>query len=110
MRFEILQYMTNGYCEAMRLFTKIMNVLRESGHLSVVLVDDSLLQGDTKEECSTNVSEPIDLLGRVGFSIYTDKSIIIPTQILEFLVFILESIDMTVSLSDETKDLQMSNM
>ena len=39
--------MPNGYCEAMRLFTKIMkvpfSVLRENGHLSVVFVDDSLL-------------------------------------------------------------------
>ena len=35
--------MPNGYCEAMRLFTKIMKVpflvLRENEHLSVVFVD-----------------------------------------------------------------------
>ena len=79
----------NEYCEAIRLFTKIMeapfSVLRENGHLSVVFVDDLLPQGDTKEECSTNVSETIDLLRRPGFPIHTDKSILIPTQILEFL-------------------------
>ena len=100
--------MPNGYCEAMRLFTKIMkvpfSVLRENGHLSVVFVDDSLLQGDTKEECSTNVSETINLLRKLGFTVNIDESIFIPTQILEFLRFLLNSTDMTVSLSNEKKD------
>ena len=105
--------MPNGYCEAMRLFTKIMkvpfSVLRENGHLSVVFVDDSLLQGDTKEECSTNVSESIDLLRRPGFTINTDNSILIPTQILEFLGFLLISIDMTSEKRyPKTKDSQIS--
>ena len=84
--------MPDGYCEAMRLFTNIMkvafSVLTESGHPSVVFVDDSLLQGDTKEECSTKVSETIDLLRRLGFTINTDKSILVLTQILEFLGFL----------------------
>ena len=100
--------MPNGYCEAMRLFTKIIkvlfSVLREYGHLPVVFVDDSLLQGDTNEECSTNVSETVSLLRKVGFTINIDKSILIPTQILELLGFLLNSTDMTVSLSNEKKD------
>ena len=45
-------YMPNGYSQALRIFTKLtkvpFSVLREKGHISVVYVDDSFLQGDTR--------------------------------------------------------------
>ena len=48
--------MSNGYEPAMRIFTKISNVpfghLRSQGHISVVYVADSYLQGDiTYQSC-----------------------------------------------------------
>ena len=43
--------MPNGYCDAMRLFTKLLKpvfaTLKEQGYESVIYVDDSLLQGET---------------------------------------------------------------
>ena len=47
--------MPNGYSEAMRVFTKVLKppfaYLRTQGHLSVVYVDDTYLQGDTYSQC-----------------------------------------------------------
>ena len=47
--------MPNGYVDAMRIFTKLLkpvfSSLREDAYISVTYVDDSLLYGDTFEEC-----------------------------------------------------------
>ena len=51
--------MPNGYADAMRVFTKLLKPvfshLRELGYESVIYVDDSLLHGDTFEECLEDV-------------------------------------------------------
>ena len=47
--------MPNGYGPAIRIFTKITKIpftlLRKKGHVSVVYVDDSYLQGKVQEQC-----------------------------------------------------------
>ena len=59
--------MPNGYSDAMRIFTKILQLvyanLRQKGHLSVVFVDNLYLQRDTETECLENVEATIALLG-----------------------------------------------
>ena len=48
--------------DAMRVFTKLLKpvfaTLREQGYESVIYVDDSLLQGDTYQECLDNIRIP----------------------------------------------------
>ena len=77
---------TNGCGLAMRVFTKISNVLFgyliSLGHNSVVYVDDSYLQGETYQACLDNISETIKLLREMGFFIHTEKSMLTPSQIL----------------------------
>ena len=67
--------MPNGYSEAIRIFTKILkpsfSVLQKQGLLSVTFVDDSYLQGATKEQCIQNVNTTINLLTSLGFTIDT---------------------------------------
>jgi hypothetical protein len=62
-------------------------------------LDDSFLEGDTFEACVSNVKDTLALLGNLGFCPNYDKSVITPTQTLEHLGFILNSIDMSVSIS-----------
>ena len=44
--------MPNGFSDAMHVFTKVSNpvyaYLRQQGYISVIFVDDSYLQSDTK--------------------------------------------------------------
>ena len=65
--------MPNGYSDAMRIYTKILKPvfghLGNQGHISVIFVDNSYLQGDTKHTNAT-----IDLLSSLEFSIHTGKS------------------------------------
>lgn len=92
-----------GLCMSPRIFTKtlkpIFSTLRHQGHQSVVYIDDTYLQGETKESCCNNVEATATLLTKVGFVINPEKSVWQPTQCIEFLGFVLNSVTMTVSLT-----------
>jgi len=104
-QFEV---MPNGYVDAMRIFTKILKPvfahLRELGHTSVIYVDDSLLGGDTFVECKENVMITRSLLEELGFYIQYEKSVIVPTQEITFLGFNINTVDMTISLTEKKKE------
>ena len=76
--------MPNGYGPAMRIFTKqvkpVFSVSRSNGHISVIFVHDSYLQGDTWSECQNNIKDTIGLLSCLGFTINVPKSILEPIQ------------------------------
>ena len=100
--------MPNGYGPAMRTFTKLLKSpfahLRQMGHTSVIYVDDSYLQGNTKTECMDNIKDTIFLLRNLGFTIHYKKSILEPSQSITFLGFIFDSCLMTIELTLEKKD------
>ena len=100
--------MPNGYGPAMRVFTKMSKVpfghLKSLGHNSVVYVDDSYLQGETYQAYLDNISNTIKLLRELGFVIPTEKSVLIPSQTIVFLGFIISSKNMTLSLTDKNKN------
>ena len=99
--------MPNGYKDAMRIFTKLLKPvfshLRSLGYTSVIYVDDSLLYGDTFEECLENVLITLKALQELGFVIHSRKSVLIPTQKIEFLGFIINTVDMTITLTQKKK-------
>ena len=94
-----------GYTESPRIFTKLLKPvlghLRSKGHSLVAYIDDTFLQGDTKEECMDNVQETGKLIDELGYTIHPVKSVFEPDQRIPFLGFILDSKNMTVSVSDE---------
>ena len=95
----------NGLSEAPRKFTKILKVpfahLRATGHANSAYIDDSALLAQNFEDCQNNVRETITLMDELGFTVHPDKSCFIPTQILTYLGFILNSIDMTIRPTDD---------
>ena len=104
-KFHKFAGMPNGYSDAMRIFTKILKPvfghLRQEGHLSVIFVDDSYLQGDMKQECLNNIKASVDLLLKLVFIVHKKRSALIPTQIIEFLGFIVDSNSMTIEINAE---------
>ena len=79
----------NGYAQAPLIFTKLLRLpfgyLRSQGHLSVVYMDDTYLQGDSNSSCQSNIANMVSLLQALGFTINRKKSVLTPTQSLEFL-------------------------
>jgi len=96
--------MPNGYGLAMRLFTKILNApfawLRARGHMSVVYVDDIYFQSNAWQDCLDSVKATVSLLCKLAFTIHLEISQLMPVQELEFLGFLINSINMTIRLTD----------
>ena len=95
----------NGLSSGPRDFTKLTKVLfsylKKRGYLNTIYIDDSFCLGYSYQECCDNVLTTVDVSRKAGFVVHPDKSVFFPTQVLVFLGFILNSIDMTIRL---TKD------
>ena len=100
--------MPMGYGPSMRIFTKVLKpifaYLRDNKYESAVYVDDTLLFGNTITECNNNIWATVNLLRELGFTVHAEKSVLYPTQEITFLGFVLNSINMTISLTEAKKE------
>ena len=98
----------NGLSSAPRIFTKLMkpvySTLRTRSHISSGYLDDSFLLGDTPDQCKANINDTFTPFGDLGFNVPREKSITHPTQVIEHVGFVLNSINMTVTLPKEKID------
>ena len=98
--------MPNGYGPAMRIFTQIskiqFSILREK--VVYVYVDSSYLQDDDYEGCFRNVLNTIKVLRSLGFTIRPGKSKFIPAECITYSGFILNSVQMTITLTQEKNE------
>ena len=62
-------------------------------------IDDSLLQSDTRESYVENLGDTVLLIVDVRLTVHPEKSVIVPTQCIEFVGFIINLVDMIVRLS-----------
>ena len=93
----------NGYTQGPYVITKLFKVpfrhLRSQGFPSVFYFDDSYLQGDSYQHCLDNITATVSLLERLGFTINIAKSVLVPTQEIEFLGFVLNSATMQMRIT-----------
>lgn len=94
--------LANGLACAPRMYTKLMkpvfSSLHKQGHINSTYIDDFLLSSDSFLECIRNVNDTIPLLDSLGLTVYPEKSVVIPTQCIEFIGYLINSVDMTVRL------------
>ena len=64
-------------------------------------IDDSLYLGDTYETCLMNTLTAVQLFISLDFQVHPKKSMVLPTQKIEYLGFVVSSIDMAVRLTEE---------
>ena len=108
-RFDDILYqfigLPQGYKDSPRIFTKIMvpvlKRLRAKGHKLVGYIDDFCVKADTKENCKVSLVETSQLFDSLGFTVHPEKSQFNPSNRIIFLGFVLDSIKMEVSISDE---------
>ena len=95
----------NGLEFCFRKFTKlrkpVYSVLRQLGHASSPYIDDSYLQGDDYYSCLANVIDTVRLIHYLVFLIHPGKSVLVPTQRLIFLGFILDSVLMRIYMTPD---------
>ena len=96
-----------GLTSSPRVFTKLLKPifsrLRQYGFNSVIYIDDTLLQGETYSDCESNIEQTIAMLDYLGFTVHPDKSVLKPTQKIEFLGFSMDSVKMSIELLSEKK-------
>ena len=99
--------MLNGDGLTMHIFTKVSKVpfshLRSKGFVSVVFVDDSYLQGNTYERGLYNIEGTTELLLNLGITIHLAKPILTPTQRITFLGFVIDTVQMTLEITERKK-------
>ena len=62
------------------------------------------IQGNNFRECYSSLEEAVFLFLQLGFHVHPEKSVLIPSQSLTFLGFNLNSVSMTVTLTQEKRD------
>ena len=97
--------MAFGLAPAPRVFTKLLKVvvavLRKRGIRLVIYLDDLLFLNSTKDGVQEDLRVALELLQRLGFLINWKKSVLIPTQIIEYLGLVVDSINLPFSLPDD---------
>ena len=95
----------NGLSCAPRKFTKLLKPalsdLHLRGHISSAYIDDMYLQGQTYKGCVHNVIDSVTRIDSLCLVAHPEKSVFNPSQQLEFLGFILNSVSMTIRLTPE---------
>ena len=97
-----------GYHASPRKFTKLLHPvlvkLHQEGHKVGAYLDDSLQVGYTIQESLAVVTRTHNLLISLGFILNYKKSCLIPSQKLNILGFSINSINMTITLTEDKKD------
>ena len=96
-----------GFSSSPRIFTKIMKPvlshLHNKGILICVYIDDYFVVGISYEECAKSIKYTFKLLKALGFRI-SEKSSLIPSQVICHLGFVIDSCLMTVSISADKRE------
>jgi hypothetical protein len=104
---KILQWtrLPFGLSTAPALFTRIikkaLSPLRKAGVPYVQYLDDILIVGASKSECSENADKVFTQLVNMGFRIGLKKSVLTPTQQITFLGFQLDTVRNQLSIPPE---------
>ena len=97
----------NGLSCCPRLFTKLLKPVMAQLHLlgfvATIFIDDTLLMGETKEECERNVATALQLFQSLGFVVHPTKSVLVPSTTITYLGFEIDSLQMRVTPSEERK-------
>ena len=104
-QFKVLPF---GLSTAPWTFTKIMRPvmakLREQGLRLIIYLDDILLMADSPEKLQYHTHILINLLQDLGFILNTKKCSLEPSQVIEFLSFLVDSRIMKLFLPQEKVD------
>ena len=102
-----------GLASAPRVFTKLMkpilSILRQSGICLIAYLDDFLIMGETRQLALQHAGTTLNLLEGLGFVVNYPKSLLVPSQEIEFLGFIVNSLNLSLSLpTDKIKKVRQN--
>ena len=94
----------NGLACAPYFFTKLLTPLFVEARLQGIqcfpYIDDIFVMGDTYQECLTSIAKLCEILDSAGLVIHPEKSSLTPSQELIFLGFHIDSVAMSITLTE----------
>ena len=84
--------------------------MQKQGFLSVTFVDNSYLQGASKEQCDQNVNATINLLTSLGITIRFKKSVLEPVQSNQFSGLVIDFTTMSVKINTNENKIILMRM
>jgi len=101
-----------GLASTPRVFTKllkpVLSILRQRGIRLIAYLDDILLMAPSFDPVDQHAALTLNLLKGLGFTVNYQKSILVPSQLLEFLGSLVNSIKLTLSLPrDKIRKIQI---
>ena len=90
-----------------RLFKPVPSDQHLRGHISSAYIDDMYLQGRSYRDFLNNVIDSVKQFDSLGLIAHPHKSTFNPSQQLEFQGFILNSVNMTITLTPEKKAVKL---
>lgn len=88
----------------------MVNFLREKGFLSTIYLDDLLCISNDNSSCLKNVKTTRNILNKLGFTINEEKSSHTPSNRCKYLGFVINTIEMTLSLPTDKRILLVENV
>ena len=93
-----------GLSSAPRVFTKVLKpfvgAVCNKGIRLVIYLDDMAIISSSRELSLEESAIVIQILESFGFIIIKEKSVLIPSQKIEFLSYVIDSVEMTISLPE----------
>jgi len=87
-----------------KLLRPVVSHLRSLGILLVIYIDDILLMASTYNKCHKATGIAHELLLRLGFLVNYKKSSLVPNTRIQYLGLIFDSVDFTISISEEKQN------
>jgi hypothetical protein len=75
--------------------------LRSLSIRTIVYLDDMLIMASTRDGAERHLASALELLVALGFMVNMRKSVVQPTQVMEFLGYVLDSRRMVISLPQQ---------
>ena len=101
------QALPNGLSSGPRKFTKLLKpplaALREQNINIVAYIDDLIILDTSYEKCLKATQICAQLFDSLGFVIHPDKSNFTPSNVIEYLGFVIDSNNMVIRLTDKKK-------
>ena len=101
------QALPNGLSSGPRKFTKLLKpplaALREQNINIVAYIDDLIILDTSYEKCLKKTQICAQLFDSLGFVIHPDKSNFTPSNVIEYLGFVIDSNNMVIRLTDKKK-------
>ena len=101
------QALPNGLSSGPRKFTKLLKpplaALREQNINIVAYIDDLIILDTSYEKCLNATQVCAQLFDSLGFVIHPNKSIFTPSNVIEYLGFVIDSKNMVITLTDKKK-------